>query len=89
MLRLLREKFTDHPGLRGKLLATGDAYLEERNYWHDVIWGACTCSTHKGGGQNMLGVLLMIVRGELRSLVGIVGSPAGDLYRPDPGEEPF
>jgi ribA/ribD-fused uncharacterized protein len=49
------------PELGRLLLATGDAYLEETNWWGDVYWGVC-----KGVGQNNLGKILMTIRAELR-----------------------
>jgi ribA/ribD-fused uncharacterized protein len=49
-------KYQD-PTLRKRLLATGDRYLEETNYWGDTFWGV-----HKKFGQNKLGKLLMEVR---------------------------
>ncbi len=61
MLALLREKFKD-PELRAKLLATGDAELVEGNTWGDKYWGVCD-----GEGQNRLGVLLMLVRDEVKN----------------------
>jgi len=57
--------------LSAKLRETGDAYLEESNYWHDVFWGVChhkfegkTCKEpeHKAFGGNHLGYLLMDIR---------------------------
>ena len=57
----VRYKFTHHPELRDKLLATGDAVLEEGNNWGDRIWGVVD-----GVGENRLGKLLMKVRDELR-----------------------
>lgn len=60
MLDLLRQKFTEHPILERDLLATGDADLEEGNWWGDTFWG-----TVRGEGDNWLGVLLMHVRKEL------------------------
>lgn len=60
MLALLRAKFTFSP-LRARLLATGDAHLEEGNYWGDRFWGVC-----RGEGQNHLGRLLMQVRAEIQ-----------------------
>ena len=60
MENLLRQKFV-HAHLRQKLLDTGDAYLEEKNSWHDHFWGVCN-----GVGENHLGKLLMKIRGELR-----------------------
>ena len=57
----LKLKFMSHPELKEKLLATGDAYLEEGNWWKDRYWGVCN-----GIGENMLGKLLMELRDELR-----------------------
>ena len=56
----LRKKFAI-PELKEKLLATGDAYLEEGNWWGDVYWGVCN-----GTGENNLGKLLMQIREELK-----------------------
>ncbi|HEX9038999.1 MAG TPA: NADAR family protein [Ktedonobacterales bacterium] len=60
MLAALRAKFTQHPTLRARLLATGTAELVEHTandrYWADG----------GDGGLNRLGVLLMQVREELR-----------------------
>jgi len=61
MLTCVRDKFTRNPSLRTQLLATGNAYLEEGNTWHDQIWGV-----YQGQGTNWLGKILMQVRGELR-----------------------
>lgn len=60
MYLLLKLKFAD-PILRRWLLNTGDAILEEGNIWGDTYWGIC-----HGQGSNWLGVLLMLVRGEIR-----------------------
>jgi ribA/ribD-fused uncharacterized protein len=57
---VVRYKFTHHDDLRDKLLATGDAYLEEGNTWNDQIWGV-----YQGKGENRLGKILMKVRDEL------------------------
>ena len=59
---VVRLKFTSHPQLRDKLLATGDAVLEEGNTWGDRVWGV-----YQGHGENRLGKILMKVRQELRS----------------------
>jgi ribA/ribD-fused uncharacterized protein len=56
---LLRQKFAV-PELRQKLIDTGDAYLEETNWWGDQFWGV----SH-GKGLNWLGSLLMKIRKEL------------------------
>jgi ribA/ribD-fused uncharacterized protein len=50
-----------HPDLKDSLLATGDSYLEETNWWGDRYWGVC-----KGTGQNHLGKLLMEIRDEIK-----------------------
>lgn len=60
MLVALRAKFTQHPELQARLLATGDELLVEHthldHYWADG---------GDGSGQNRLGELLMQVREEL------------------------
>lgn len=60
MRRLVRAKFTQHPHLAAKLLATGQASLIEGNTWNDTYWGVC-----KGVGENRLGQILMEIRAEL------------------------
>lgn len=60
MLSLVRGKF-QWPELQKKLLATGDAYLEEGNTWSDTCWGVCN-----GRGENRLGKILMQVRDEIK-----------------------
>jgi ribA/ribD-fused uncharacterized protein len=60
MTEIVREKFQQNPDLADKLLATGNAHLEEGNTWGDRIWG-----TVNGQGANMLGKILMQVREEL------------------------
>lgn len=66
MLDVLRAKFRD-PALREKLLATGDAYLEEGNRWHDNRWGRCTCERCKNKeAKNWLGKILMTIRDEIK-----------------------
>lgn len=61
MYEAVKAKFTQNKGLAEKLLATGNAYLEEGNNWNDTYWG-----TVRGVGQNKLGKILMQVREELR-----------------------
>ena len=64
MRAVLRAKFAQHHDLRELLLSTGDARLvEAATVDNDVnrLWGEVN-----GGGRNMLGVLLMEVRNELR-----------------------
>lgn len=68
MEQLLREKFKYQP-LADKLIATGNAELIEGNYWHDNTWGRCSCAKCKvlhHEQDNMLGKLLMKIRGELQ-----------------------
>jgi ribA/ribD-fused uncharacterized protein len=57
---VVRDKFTRHSDLAAKLLATGDALLEEGNAWGDRVWGV-----YQGQGENRLGLILMKVRTEL------------------------
>ncbi|WIG59866.1 MAG: uncharacterized protein OJF49_002614 [Ktedonobacterales bacterium] len=61
MLEALRAKFTQHADLRETLLATGDALIVEHRA-RDAYWG----DGPDGSGRNMLGLLLMRVREELR-----------------------
>lgn len=58
MEALLRQKFA-LPDFRAALIATGDAYIEETNSWHDTFWGVCD-----GVGENHLGKLIMKIRDE-------------------------
>lgn len=67
MNAILHQKFAN-PELAQLLLATGDAYLEEGNHWHDNRWGNCTCEKCRDKeGQNWLGKILMGIRDELRA----------------------
>jgi hypothetical protein len=59
MEHLLKQKFRQEP-FRTLLLATGDAYIEETNWWKDTFWGVCT-----GVGQNNLGKMIMEIRKEM------------------------
>lgn len=61
MRSLLEQKFDAeiNPELRARLLATGTKHLEEMNWWGDTFWG----TDKEGKGENMLGKLLMEVRG--------------------------
>lgn len=63
MYKVLRVKFSDEE-LRQKLLDTGDAILIE-NSKTDPFWGI----GKKGNGKNMLGMLLMKVREEIRKCI--------------------
>ncbi len=59
----LCEKFKNEL-LARMLLETGDKMLVEGNWWHDNIWGSCTCAKCKNNGENNLGKLLMKIREE-------------------------
>ena len=78
MLLCVRAKFTQHADLAGRLLATGDAHLEEANTHGDRVWG-----TVDGHGSNLLGVLLMQVRGELRQVAPRRGDAARSTFDGD------
>lgn len=60
MYEILKCKFEQNSGLKDKLLATNDSYLVEHTH-KDKYWG----DGGDGKGFNMLGKLLMKVRGEL------------------------
>lgn len=64
MRAVLRAKFTQHEDLRAFLLSTGDARLvESATVDNEVnrLWGEVN-----GSGQNMLGIMLMELRRDLR-----------------------
>ena len=58
MSSVVFDKFYRNVELRNKLLETGNAYLEETNYWGDRIWGC----DESGKGENALGKILMSIR---------------------------
>ena len=60
MRDIVRAKFSQNPELEEKLLATSGEYLEEGNTWGDRVWG-----TVNGSGANLLGQILMELRGNL------------------------
>ncbi len=62
MYQAVRAKFTQHDDLRRALLATGAARIVEHRP-RDAYWG----DGPDGSGKNMLGLLLMRVRAELRT----------------------
>lgn len=65
MRGVLRAKFTQHEDLRELLLSTGDARLVESATVDNTVnrlWGEVN-----GKGKNMLGIMLMELRAELRS----------------------
>lgn len=66
MRDLVTQKFAEDP-LRQMLLDTGDATIIEENWWHDNLWGNCTCERCKSiRGHNLLGKILMQVRDSLK-----------------------
>jgi len=66
MRELLHQKFQIEK-YKDRLLATENRYLEEGNWWHDNIFGNCTCiKCENVHGENMLGKLLMEVRTKLQ-----------------------
>lgn len=72
MRELIYCKFTQHEDLRQKLLATGNAYLQEGNVWHDNYWGVCSCKDCiKKESFNTLGEILMDFREHVNRLVDI------------------
>lgn len=58
MAAIVFDKFSRNMDLREKLLATGDKYIEETNWWSDVTWGVDI----RKGGSNWLGKILMKTR---------------------------
>lgn len=64
MRKVLRAKFTQHDDLRQLLLSTGEARLVEAGRVENVV--NCTWGEVNGKGKNMLGVMLMELRAELR-----------------------
>jgi len=69
MEQLVRAKFLQSEDLAGRLLATGVQKLVEGNTWHDNEWGDCRCDMCANiEGRNMLGVILMAVRQEIRTM---------------------
>ncbi len=63
MSTLVHRKFSLHPDLKAKLLATGDQELQEGNMWHDTYWGV---DLRTGKGDNNLGKILMLTRAKLK-----------------------
>jgi len=78
MLKALRLKFMQHDMLQRKLLGTGDKTLIEHTS-NDSYWG----DGGDGSGRNMLGKLLMKVRGDLRAKYGdsaLVTAPRSSMF---------
>lgn len=53
-------KFSQNSDLAGRLVATGNKFLEETNWWNDPYWGV-----YQANGKNMLGQILMETRARL------------------------
>lgn len=67
---VVRDKFRRNPYLTEKLLSTGTVGLREGNDWCDNFWGNCFCEKCRNiTGRNHLGILLMMIRNELRGYV--------------------
>jgi len=64
MRKVLRAKFTQHHDLKDLLLSTGEARLVEAGRVENAV--NCTWGEVNGKGKNMLGVMLMELRAELR-----------------------
>lgn len=58
MRDIVRAKFDQNHDLRAKLMHTGSGILVEGNTWGDTFWGRC-----EGRGMNILGCILMELRG--------------------------
>ena len=65
MREAVRAKFSQHADLRDELLGTGDRPIVEHTE-NDAYWG----DGGDGSGRNMLGIILMQIRNELRAVVG-------------------
>lgn len=76
MTEALRAKFTQHAELRDILLGTADAKLVEHTT-NDDYWG----DGGDGSGRNMLGILLMRVREELRAAAATTEAEQGSTKR--------
>jgi ribA/ribD-fused uncharacterized protein len=86
MREVLRAKFTQHSELRDLLLSTGDRRLVEAGRTNNAVnrtWGEVN-----GKGLNMLGVLLMELRTELRSLQKVESISKSAPRRPGPRRSP-
>ena len=55
MRDVVHAKFSQHPELAEKLMATGNAYLAEGNTWHDRVWGI----DENRNGANLLGAYFL------------------------------
>lgn len=56
----------DNQNIASLLLDTSSMPIINFNYWHDNTLGVCMCDRCSGTGLNLRGVVLMMVREELR-----------------------
>ena len=68
MRRALQQKFQQHADLKQMLMATGAAVIKEKSLV-DSFWGIGA----DGKGRNMLGILLMELRAELKNCQKVCG----------------
>ena len=67
MYDIVEAKFYQNQELAQQLLATGNTYLMEGNYWKDQFWGVYPETGNVGeDGLNVLGQILMRVRANLK-----------------------
>jgi ribA/ribD-fused uncharacterized protein len=64
----LRLKYSPEREEAKRLLATGDAFLQEGTYWQDRVWGTDMRAVGEPG-RNWLGTMLMARRAELKAEV--------------------
>jgi ribA/ribD-fused uncharacterized protein len=62
MQNLLEQKFSKGSSLWNMLEKTKGNTLVEGNYWHDNVYGSCTCRKCGDKGRNELGKMLMQIR---------------------------
>jgi len=60
MNQLCTQKFEQEP-YKTLLIATGNTFIQEGNYWNDYYWGVC-----RGKGANHLGKIIMAIRTTLQ-----------------------
>lgn len=66
MRECLNQKFNQDP-YKTLLIETGDAFIQEGNFWGDTFWGV---DLNTKVGDNRLGKLIMEIREKLKSEVG-------------------
>lgn len=77
MEEVVAAKFEQNPLLAKRLLETGEKYLAEGNYWHDVFWGV---DQNTGEGKNHLGIILMELREKYKK-EGLPEEKENHLYK--------